>query len=108
MKERIKNVIESLIVRKYPEIISIDNVEDISESLGLENLEHNYHVSMTTSECLDTKKMMEINFEVKTLFKMLGLTNSNPFSFKEPSIKCFFDCGNGEGYRYNVNHSLFR
>lgn len=107
MIDRIKNVIEKLIVPKYPEIISIDNIEDSSETLGLENLEHNYHVSITTSECLDIKKMMEINFEVKTLFKMLGIESKNPFSFKEPSIRCFFDCGDGEGYIYKADYGKF-
>jgi hypothetical protein len=107
MKDRIKNMIEKIITPKYPEIISIDDIIDISEEDGLENLEHDYHVSITTSECLNTKKMMEINSEVKTLFMMLGLNPTNPFSFNEPNIRCFFDCGDGEGYIYRADYSSF-
>ena len=107
MKKRIKNLIENIIMKKYPEIISVDNVEDISENTGLNHLEHDYHVSMSTSECLETKKMMEINLEVKTLFKMLGLKPNNAFSFRDPHIRCFFDCGDGEGYTYKTDYGSF-
>lgn len=105
MKETIKNIIESIIVKKFPEIVSVDEVDDISDTYGLENLEHNYHISLTTSECLSSKKMMDIDSEVKTLFSMLGLKNSNPFSYKSPNIKCFFDCGDGEGYRFSSHYA---
>lgn len=105
MKEIIKNIIESIIVKKFPEIVSVDEVSDISEEYGLEMSEHNYHVSMTTSECLTSKQMMDIDTEVKTLFSMLGLKNSNEFSFKRPNIKCFFDCGDGEGYRFTGHYA---
>lgn len=105
MKERIKNIIESLILKKFTEVVSVDAVDDISEEYGLEHLEHNYHVSLTTSKCLSSKEMMDIDTEVKTLFSMLGLQSNNPFSFKRPNIKCFFDCGDGEGYRFSSHYA---
>jgi hypothetical protein len=98
MKDKIKNLLEKLLVKKFPKIISIDEITDISDEYGLETYEHNYHVSITTSECLSLKEMMDIDSEAKSLFSMLGLENSNPFSFKTPNIKCFFDCGDGDGY----------
>lgn len=104
MVERIKNILESVIKTKYPEISSIDNITDLSEEYGLEHLQHNYHVSISTSKCLDAKSMMEIDTEVKTLFSMLGLSNSSPFSIKRPHIMCFFDCGDGEGYNFSSEY----
>lgn len=108
MKKILRNLIQSTILKKYPEIVSVDEITDLSEELGLESYENNYHVSFTTSECLNDKKMMEIDSEVKMLFSMLSLKNTNPFSIRLPSIKCFFDCGDGEGYtfsaRYGYNH----
>ena len=103
MKKQIEYLINSIILKKYPEIISLDDVTDIAEELSFEHLEHRYHVSLTTSECLDDNKMMEIDSEIKTLFKMLGIRASNPFLAKEPNIETFFDCGDGEGYIFKCD-----
>jgi hypothetical protein len=44
---------------------------------------------------------MEIDTEVKTLFKMLSPDKSIN---KEPIISCFFDCGDGEGFNFSSEY----
>jgi hypothetical protein len=104
MKNQIKKIIETIILKKYSEVISVDEVEDMSELAGLETLLNNYIVNMTTSECLSSKQMMYIDTEIKDLLTMLGLEGS-PFSFRKPHIKSFFDCGNGDGYRFSGHYA---
>jgi hypothetical protein len=49
---------------------------------------------------------MEIDSEVKTLFKMLS--PDKQMYNKEPKVSSFFDCGDGQGFvfssEYGYNH----
>ena len=58
-------------------------------------------VDFTTSECLSSKKQMEIDTEIKTLFKMLSPDKKIN---KEPKISAFFDCGDGEGFTFESDY----
>ncbi len=97
----VKNIIERIIVPSYPEITDFE-VKDLFEGAGYDSwLGLNYTVDITTSECLSSKKQMEIDTEIKTLFKMLSLDKKKR---KEPKISCFFDCGDGEGFVFNSDY----
>ena len=70
---QIKTVIKKLIMRQYPELTEFE-VRDLFADDNIESwLGNNYVVDFYTSECLTSKKQMEIDTEVKTLFKMLEL-----------------------------------
>jgi hypothetical protein len=95
---KIKNVINRLIMPRYPELINFD-VRDLFEGDSqVLLLETYYTVEFDTSECLNSKTQMEIDTDVKSLFTMLSPDKKLN---KEPHISCFFDCGNGEGYNFN-------
>ena len=94
------NLIEKLVVPKFPKIVSIDDIEHFSSGFRGDS----YFVHITTSECLESEEQISIDTLVKQLFKMASLDTSNKnFGFKlEPDkIMSFFDCGDGEGFNFN-------
>jgi len=109
MEEKIKNVIEKIIMKKYPVITGVDNVRDVFDNLGKQHssfLGWKYVIELYTSECLSSKMMMEIDTEIKTLFQMMGI-NSNYVldrTIKTPSISAFFDCGDGQGFQFSSSY----
>jgi hypothetical protein len=99
---QIKTVIKKLIMRQYPELTEFE-VRDLFADDNIESwLGTNYVVDFYTSECLTSKKQMEIDTEVKTLFKMLSPDKTH--LVKLPEISCFFDCGDGEGFVFNAEY----
>lgn len=99
---QIKTVIKKLIMRQYPELTEFE-VRDLFADDNIESwLGTNYVVDFYTSECLTSKKQMEIDTEVKTLFKMLSPNKS--IYDESPEISCFFDCGDGEGFVFNAEY----
>jgi len=108
IEDLIKNVIEKIILKRYPVIISVESVEDAFSDLGISHssfLGWKYIVNLHTSECLDSNIMMEIDTEIKNLFKMMGITSNRT---KSPSISSFFNCNDGQGFQfassYGYNH----
>ena len=102
---QLKTVIKKLIIPQYPELTEFE-VKDLWEGGGYDSwLGLNYTVDITTSECLSSKKQMEIDTEIKTLFKMLSPDKKK---YKELKISSFFDCGDGQGFvfssEYGYNH----
>ena len=85
----------------YPELTEFE-VRDLFADDNLESwVGNNYVVDFYTSECLSTKKQMEIDTDVKSLFKMLS---PNKKMNNEPTISCFFDCGDGEGFNFSAEY----
>ena len=92
---QLETVIKKLIIPQYPELTEFE-VQDLFADEYIESwLGNNYVVDFYTSECLSTKKQMEIDSEVKTLFKMLS--PDKQMYNKEPKVSSFFDCGDGQG-----------
>lgn len=97
----IETIIGRIIVPIYPEITDF-KVKDLWEDEGIDSwLGDNYTVDITTSECLPSKKQMEIDTEIKTLFKMVSPDKK---MHKEPKISSFFDCGDGEGFTFESDY----
>ena len=96
------NLIEKLVVPKFPKIVSIDDIEHFSSGFRGDS----YFVHITTSECLESEEQISIDTLVKQLFKMASLDTKieNSFKLDPDDIKVFFDCQDGEGYNFN---SLF-
>jgi hypothetical protein len=99
----ITNLIEKLVVPKFPKIVSIDDIEHFSSGFRGDS----YFVHITTSECLEPKEQVSIDTLVKQFFKMASLDTKSENSFKlEPDdIKVFFDCQDGEGYNFKAPFS---
>jgi flavodoxin len=88
-------------MRNYPELTEFE-VRDLFADDNIESwLGNNYVVDFYTSECLSTKKQMEIDTDVKSLFEMLS---PNKKMNKKPRISCFFDCGDGEGFNFSAEY----
>jgi hypothetical protein len=106
---KIEKVISKIIIPQYPELSQFevkDLFEDMYDSgtpLGKQMLGRQYVVEFITSECLDTKKQMEIDTEVKSLFVLLS-PDVNTLNQKTPKISCFFDCEDGEGFVFNSEY----
>ena len=100
---QLHTIIKKLVMRNYPELTEFE-VRDLfaNDSLNIESwLGHNYVVDFYTSECLSTKKQMEIDTDVKSVFEMLS---PNKKMNKKPEISCFFDCGDGEGFNFSSEY----
>ena len=98
---KIKNVIEHLIMPRYPELNKFEVRDLFADEIIDYWLETSYIVEFETSECLNPKKQMEIDTDVKSLFKMLSPDKKLN---RDPEISCFFDCGDGKGYDFNCEY----
>jgi len=109
---KIEKVINRIIIPQHPELTEFevkdlfDDMYDSGTPLGQQMLGRQYVVEFITSECLDSKKQMEIDTEVKSLFMMLS-PSVNTLHNKTPKISCFFDCEDGEGYRFSAEYGYF-
>lgn len=101
----IEKVLVQIIMKKYD---SLTNVE-VRDLFGGEDRFAGtiYVADFTTNKCLSSKEMMEIDSEVKSLFKMMNVENTNPWSFKPTDIKSYFDCGDGEGFHFTGHYGYF-
>jgi len=100
MEKKLRKLIEYVILPKYSKIISLDDIEDFGKRLKLNHLSDNYNISFTTSECLNELEMIEIDSEVKKLFKMIYPVEINDFS--PPNVRCFFNCNDGNGHVFKA------
>jgi hypothetical protein len=49
--------------------------------------------------------MMEIDTEIKTLYKMMGIMPDYVLErTKSPTISSFFDCGDGQGFQFSSSY----
>lgn len=91
-----------IIFKKYPSLTKVQvndlfRLRDYSPTF----LNKSYTCKFKSDECLSTEEQMDIDTEVKTIFKMLS-PDSQLFSVNEPSISCYFDCG--KGYEFKMYH----
>lgn len=104
MEDKIKHVIERIIMKQYPVVTGVKSVKDVFANLGKSHssfLGWKYNVNLYTSECLDSNTMMEIDTEIKSIFKMMGVTTNYVLDgIKTPTISAFFDCGDGQGFQF--------
>ena len=101
MEKQIESVIKSIIFKKFPTLYEV-KIKDLMKYY--EPLRNKTFVcKFKSDECLSMEEQMEIDTEVKFLFNMLG-PQSN--SFRTPTIRCFFDCGEGYEFQstYGYNH----
>jgi len=109
IENTIYNLIEKLVIKKYPVIESIDDIHDVLRDLedpyGVLRNKH-FVVYLITSECLESSDMELIDTEIKNLFRILTTDRWNRIT--KPSIKTFFKCDDGLGFRfigsYGYNH----
>ena len=100
--EVLRKLIERVILPKYNKLSHIEDIEVIASDFRGDS----YFVNIVTNECLSTEEMMEIDTEVKTLFKMASLTNvsDNPFNIGGNKVMLFFDCGDGKGFVFSSKY----
>ena len=100
MIDRIENAVKKIILKKYPLLTDV-SIEDMYGDSSLTSmLGTSFICKFKSDECLSEKEHMMIDTEVKTLFEMLSPDSSD---FRTPSIRCFFDCG--DGYSFKMSHS---
>lgn len=100
MTDKIENAVRKIILKKYPFLTDVEIRNRYSDLFRKhDSLLHSYTCNFKSEECLSEKEHMEIDTEVKTLFKMLSPETN---SFSKPEILCFFDCG--EGYEFKMSY----
>lgn len=108
MEDKIKHVIERIMMKQYPVITGVESVKDAYINLAKAHpsfLGWKYNTFLYTSECLDSKTMMEIDTEIKTLYKMMGIMPDYVLErTKSPTISAFFDCGDGQGFQFSSSY----
>lgn len=106
MIDKLTRVINKLILPKYTNLIDVRVSDLFGDYAQFKHQEHllgsTYSVEFVTDKCLDQNEMVEIDSEVKSLFKMLSPENLNPLSNREPKVSCYFDCGDGEGFVFSA------
>ena len=104
MEKNLESLIETIIFKKYPSLYEVSISDLMGEYESWHN--HQYICKFKSDECLSMEEQMDIDTEVKLLFTMTGPQQTSDFSFRKPSIQCFFDCGNGyefqssQGYKH--------
>jgi len=99
MVEQLESLIRKIIFKKYPLLTNV-SIEDMYGDFSLTSmLGSSFMCKFKSEECLSEKEHMEIDTEVKTLFEMLSPDSSD---FRIPSIRCFFDCG--DGYEFKMSY----
>ena len=97
MEKILENIIEKVIFKKYPYLYEVE-VEDVMNHFESHS-GTTFHCKLKSEKCLDeigVKELLKLNKEIKILFSMIVLKKG----FREPSISCFIDCGNGKGYTF--------
>jgi hypothetical protein len=104
MFDKLERVVSKIIIPHYPKLKEFV-VRDLFDNMDFDYLKNrNYVVEFITSECLDSNEMMKIDSEVKSLFQMLRPEKPKgglEWDDREPSVSCYFDCEDGEGYVFN-------
>lgn len=92
MKEKLESIIKRIIFKKYSSLYDV-NIEEVKNN--------SFFCYFKSDECLEPKKQMEIDTEVKMLFSILSVPTK---SFHKPSIRCFIDCGEGYEFKYTQGY----
>jgi hypothetical protein len=98
MENKIENLIRKIVFTKYPSLTDV-SAEDSFKNSPLLSLGSKYTCKITSDRCLSAEEQMEIDSEVKTLFKMIS-----PISVHNQNISCYFDCGKGFEFKHIVGY----
>lgn len=90
MEKIFKDLLNQVICPKYPSISNIDRVYTFTN-------ENQWMVNITTHNCLETEEMMEIDSEIKDLFKMFNPENKR----NRKNIKTWFRCNGNDLYDFS-------
>lgn len=100
MEELLENVIRKVIFKKYPFLYYVEVEDTFSDLPNLSGLLGTLYTCRLKSEkCLSSEEQMEIDTEVKTIFKMLY--SSNRMDFNTPNVACYFNCEGEDGYTFS-------
>ena len=104
-EEKIQHLIEKVILKKFPFLINVEVSDLFYGDTHFDFMGgYSYVANFETDKCLSTEEMEMVDTEVKVLFRMMSITSkgeTNRFLKKEAEIRCFFDCGDGEGFNFN-------
>lgn len=98
------SVFERLIKPKYPFLtdIEFDDTSDVIDPMIHGN---HYFLNITSEKCLSKDEQEEIDTEFKNLFKLINPhKHFSDFQIKEDTVRCFFDCGDGEGFNFSSSY----
>lgn len=95
MEKILNKLIKKVILRKYPQIKSIDKIYTFTNP-------NKWMVNITTYDCLDSEVMMSIDSDIKDLFKMV---NSDT-KFIKKSISSWFRCDENELYDFKHKSAM--
>ncbi len=97
MEKRIELLIRKILFKKYPYLTDV-NVEDRHLHGMKSHMGYVYECYFKTEKCLDEQECMEIDSDVKSLYKMVSPIRNRYDEIKR--IYSFFDCGDGNGYQF--------
>ena len=97
MEKKIELVIKKILFNEYPYLIDV-YVEDRHLHGKKSHMGYVYECYFKTDKCLDEQESMEIDSEVKSLYKMISPIKNRYDEIRR--IYCFFDCGDGNGYQF--------
>ena len=99
MEDKLEILIRQIIFEQYPSLYEVeveDHMKELESFAGT-----SYICRLKSDNCLKPKEQMEIDKEIKFLFSMI-VSNT---SFRKPSIRCFFDCGEGHEFQSDYGYS---
>jgi hypothetical protein len=101
-EEKIQHLIEKVILKKFPFLVNVEVVDLFNGDTYFDFMGgYSYVANFETDKCLSTEEMEMVDTEVKVLFRMMSIVNKNQINKKETEIRCFFDCGDGEGFNFS-------
>jgi hypothetical protein len=102
--EKLILAFNKIIKIKYPFLTSVE-IEDMSDILDPHIHGNHYFLNIFSEKCLSTNEQEEIDSEFKQLFKLINPSKiTSDFQIKEDTVRCFFDCGDGEGYNFSGSY----
>ena len=98
MEKKIELIIRKVLFKKYPYLIDV-YVEDRYKDIKKSHMGYVYDCNFKTDKCLTEQECMEIDSEVKMMYKLLSPISNRRYD-EIKRIYSFFDCGDGNGYQF--------
>lgn len=99
MEEKIEKLIRKLILKKYSSLTDVSVRDSFKNSPISSYVGSQYSCKIISNKCLSVEEQMEIDTEVKQLFKMIS-----PISVHNQNISCWFDCGKGFEFKHKMGY----
>jgi hypothetical protein len=97
MEKKIELIIRKILFKKYPYLIDVE-VSDRYKDILKSRMGYVFECYFKTDQCLTEQECMEIDTEVKMMYKLLSPIKNRYDEVKR--IYSFFDCGDGNGYKF--------